>query len=125
MIDFDDAVGNAGGVFGEDGFHGLHGGDDLAVGGDVVVGKLAGGFKSLRPLGRGAAEFYGRDFANESLQHFHAVAALRPLAPGLQKLAVVVIVDVDLARKRRALLDGAFHASLAAVSVPDTVVEAE
>ena len=50
MVDLDDAVGRAGGVFGEDGFHGLNGGDDLAVGGDVVVVQLAGRCDASRSL---------------------------------------------------------------------------
>src|SRR5262245_66282067 len=112
-------------MFGEDCFHCLHGGDDLAIGGDVVVGQLASGREARRSLGGWTAELNGGDFTDESFQDFDAVAALGSLAPRLQKLAVVVIVDVDLARERRALLDGAFDATFATVCVPDAVVEPE
>src|SRR5688572_13678206 len=97
VVDFDDAVGGAGGVFGEDGFHGLDGGDDLTVGGDVVVCQLAGCFEARRSLAGRAGEFDSGDFSDEALQDFDAVAALGALAPGLQKYAVVVVVDVDFA----------------------------
>ena len=86
VVDFDEAVGGAGGVAGEDGFHGLHGGDGLAVGGEVVVGQAAGRGEPLGPAGGGAAEFHGGDFADEPLQHLHAVAPLAPLPPGLRKV---------------------------------------
>ena len=93
VVDFDDAVRRAGGVPGEDRFHRLHGGDGLPVGGEVVVGELAGRGESSASLGGRAAEFDGRHFADEPLEHFDAVAALRALAPRLEERAVVVIVD--------------------------------
>src|SRR6476661_3540420 len=110
---------------GENGFHGLDSGDDLAVGGNVVVTQLAGSCEALRPFRGRAAKFDGSDLADKAFENFDAVAALRALAPGLQKNAVVMVVDVDLARQRRAIFDGALDAPLAAVGVPDAVVEAK
>src|SRR5439155_1279128 len=76
------------------------------------------------PLG-GAAEFDERDFLEEPLDHLHAVAALRPLAPRLEERPVVVIVRGDLEFARRAIFHREFDAALPLVGVPDGVVEAE
>ena len=91
----------------------------------VVVSQPADLFQPAGALGRGAAEFDVGHLADEPLQHLDAVAALRALAPRFEKRAVVMIVQRDLALERRPPFDRAFHAALAAVAVPDAVVEAE
>src|SRR5262245_36716395 len=125
MVDFNNAVRRAAGVFREDRFHGLYGRDDMPISRDIVICKLARRFEATDPLTRRNAGFDGRPFKEEALQNVDASAALRPLAPRLQELSVVVIVYVDLSHQLRAPFDRAFNTPSPAVSVPYAVVKSE
>ena len=85
VVDFDHAIRRAGGVLGEDRFHRLDGGDDLAVGRQVVVGKLAGGCEALRRArrrGRRIRRWRLRGRSAPAPRCRSRAATARPTAPG-------------------------------------------
>ena len=65
------------------------------------------------------------DFAGETLDNLDPVATAAAFAPGLEEAGVVMVVDRVFKLVRGAALDSELDAALAAVSVPDAVVEAE
>src|SRR5689334_8339362 len=124
-VHFHDCIRPTLGMLGQNRFHCLHRGHDLAVSGKVIVLQPTCGFEPVLSLISRSAELDGRHFAKELLNHFDAVTALRSLAPRLQKLAVVVVIDRDFSLAWRAPFDGALDSALSAVAVPHSVVKAE
>src|SRR5688572_15583631 len=78
-----DAFRRAGGVAGQDRFHRLDGGDDLPIGGEIVVGEIAHRRETIHALVHWPAELDESRLVHESLNDLDAVAALAPLAPRL------------------------------------------
>ena len=83
--DAHDAVRRALGGVGQDRLHRLHGGHDLAIGGEIVVAKRAHLVDAIAPPLRRPAELDVRHLLDEPAEDLDAVAALRAVAPRLDE----------------------------------------
>ena len=125
MVGVNDGIRGPCGSASQNRLHGLDGGHHLSIGRYIVVSQGASSLQTLLSLFDGAAILDSCHFVQEPLDDLDAVPALRALAPGLQERRAVVVVHRGLDLDGRLAFDRELDPTLAAVTVPDTIVEAE